>query len=124
MTLYTLTTYGPREYLCRLGLVPGTLKFIPKRILIADVQKAVARHFGLPVAVMSNAQKAYAVSRPRQIAMYLARNLTGQSVTNIAQRFARDHTTVLHALKQVTKRKETDAELANDLDTIERELRA
>jgi chromosomal replication initiator protein len=70
--------------------------------LVGKIQYAVASHYGIPVQEMWSERKARSVARPRQIAMYLARELTGYSLPRIGRCFGyRDHTTVMHACRVV-----------------------
>jgi chromosomal replication initiator protein len=69
---------------------------------IIDIQQAVAEAFGIRLIDMTSARRARSVARPRQVAMYLARQLTLKSLPQIGRAFGdRDHTTVMHAIKQV-----------------------
>jgi len=71
-------------------------------VRIADIQVRVAREFGIPPETMTGHSLARKFSKPRQIAMYLARKLTDQSLPQIGRQFGyRDHTTVLHACRAV-----------------------
>ena len=64
------------------------------------------------------------MARPRQIAMYLCKTLTTRSYPDIGRRFGnRDHTTVLHAVRQIEKLKAADPALASDVETLTRKLR-
>jgi chromosomal replication initiator protein len=70
--------------------------------LVSQIQHAVAGHFGIRVEEMWSERRARSVARPRQIAMYLARELTGYSLPRIGRHFGyRDHTTVIHACRVV-----------------------
>lgn len=95
--------------------------FLPskKRILIATIQAEVAHYFGIPVAEMRSARRFRDVARPRQIAMYLAKQLTPQSLPEIGRRFGnRDHTTVIHAIRQVEHLRAIDPELNEDVEAL------
>ena len=69
-------------------------------------------------------RRARAVARPRQVAMYLAKAMTPKSLPEIGRRFRRDHTTVIHAIRQITKLRATDPDLDRDLTTLQRDLEA
>jgi chromosomal replication initiator protein len=79
---------------------------------VRDVQKAVAKHYGVPVATMTEPRPAkrdssnvHTIAHPRQVAMALSFLITSQSKKNIGRLFGgRDHTTVLHAVRAVNKR--------------------
>jgi chromosomal replication initiator protein len=86
---------------------------------IAEVQSIVAAHFRLSVEQLTSPSRASAVSWPRQVAIHLARDLTGASLPVIGQAFGgRNHTTVLHACKRVSERLKTDQRLVDEIDTL------
>jgi chromosomal replication initiator protein len=88
-------------------------------VSIDEIQKKVAAHFNVRVADMSSARRIRTIARPRQIAMYLAKNLTPRSLVEIGKKFGgKDHTTVMHAVKTVSKLALSDQEFANDLQLI------
>ena len=70
-----------------------------------------------------SARRAREVARPRQIAMYLAKQLTPRSLPEIGRRFGgRDHTTVIHAVRQIERLRGEDSEIDNDVRTLIRVL--
>ena len=72
---------------------------------------------------MSSARRARAVARPRQVAMYLAKQLTSRSLPEIGRKFGnRDHTTVMHAVTRVTELIGVDAAFAEDVELLRRML--
>jgi chromosomal replication initiator protein len=86
------------------GLYPQPTRAQPTRT-IADVQAATCAHFGITRAELLSAQRSARLAWPRQLAMYLARQLTGESLPAIGREFGgRDHTTVMHACKRAGKR--------------------
>lgn len=91
-------------------------------MLIADIQKRVAAHYGLPRRVMRSRSQYFAEAHPRQVAMYLAHRITRREKTVIGREFNRDHTTVLHAIRAVAARRQTDAQLDADIRAIEAAL--
>lgn len=96
---------------------------IPPRILISDIQKAVARHYDIPLAEMTSARRARRIARPRQVAMYLAKRLTPRSMPEIGRRFGnRDHTTVIHGVFVTGERMQTDPDLARDIQILTAQL--
>ncbi len=95
-----------------------------KRITVDDIQKAVAEHFGLKQADLLSERRTRAVARPRQAAMYLAKQLTTRSLPDIGRRFGgRDHTTVLHAVRRIEELRAIDPTLAADIEAVARKLR-
>jgi len=94
-----------------------------RRVTIEEIQKRVAEHFNIRLADMYSARRARAVARPRQVAMYLAKQLTSRSLPEIGRKFGgRDHTTVMHAVRRVEELRETDASFAEDIDLLRRML--
>jgi len=96
-----------------------------KRVTVDQIQKAVAEHYGLKQADMISERRARVVARPRQAAMWIAKQITTRSLPDIGRRFGgRDHTTVLHAVRRIEALKAEDANLARDLDVLLRKLRS
>jgi chromosomal replication initiator protein len=94
-----------------------------RRITIDEIQKRVSDHFRIRAAEMVSARRAREVARPRQIAMYLAKQLTPRSLPEIGRRFGgRDHTTVIHAVRQIEKLRAADSEIDKDVRTLMRVL--
>jgi chromosomal replication initiator protein len=94
-----------------------------RRISIDDIQKQVAAHFNIRIADMYSARRARSIARPRQVAMYLAKQLTSRSLPEIGRKFGgRDHTTVMHAVRKVEELRESDAAFAEDLELLKRML--
>lgn len=94
-----------------------------RRVTIEEIQKKVAEHFNIRLADMSSARRARAVARPRQVAMYLAKQLTQRSLPEIGRKFGdRDHTTVMHAVRKVDELCGTDPAFAEDVELLRRML--
>jgi chromosomal replication initiator protein len=99
------------------------LKAHDRRVTIEEIQKRVAEHFSMRLTDMSSARRARAVARPRQVAMYLAKQLTQRSLPEIGRRFGnRDHTTVMHAVSRVGELMSRDAGFAEDVELLRRLL--
>ena len=95
-----------------------------KRVTVDDIQKATAEHFHLKQADLLSERRTRALARPRQAAMWLAKQLTTRSLPDIGRRFGgRDHTTVLHAVRRIEALRPTDPQLSQDLDILLRKLR-
>jgi chromosomal replication initiator protein len=95
-----------------------------RRVTVDQIQKAVAEHYGLKQADLISERRARAVARPRQAAMWLAKQITTRSLPDIGRRFGgRDHTTVLHAVRRIEALKAEDPTLAHDLEVLLRKLR-
>ncbi|MEX0584046.1 MAG: chromosomal replication initiator protein DnaA [Sneathiella sp.] len=94
-----------------------------RRITIEEIQKKVAEHYNIRMSDMHSARRARAVARPRQVAMYLAKQLTSRSLPDIGRKFGgRDHTTVMHALRKIDELCQSDVGLSEDIDLLMRML--
>ncbi|WP_184432315.1 chromosomal replication initiator protein DnaA [Roseospira goensis] len=94
-----------------------------RRLTIDEIQKKVAEHYKVRIADMSSARRSRTVARPRQVAMYLSKQLTQKSLPEIGRKFGgRDHTTVMHAVRRVEELCRTDAAFAEDVDLLRRML--
>jgi chromosomal replication initiator protein len=101
------------------------LKAHDRRVTIEEIQKKVAEHYSIRLTDMSSARRARAVARPRQVAMYLAKQLTSRSLPEIGRKFGnRDHTTVMHAVSRVSELMERDGAFAEDVELLRRLLEA
>ncbi len=94
-----------------------------RRVTIEEIQKRVCEQWNVRLTDMSSARRARSVARPRQVAMYLAKQLTSRSLPEIGRRFGnRDHTTVMHAVARVTELMQTDEDFAERVDLLRRTL--
>ncbi len=99
------------------------LRASDRKVTIDEIQRKVAAHYNVKFAEMSSARRARAVARPRQVAMYLAKQLTSRSLPEIGRKFGgRDHTTVMHAVKKIEELKLIDAAFADDVELLRRIL--
>jgi chromosomal replication initiator protein len=95
------------------------LKAHDRRITIEEIQRRVAEHFHLRLTDMASARRARSVARPRQVAMYLAKQLTSRSLPEIGRKFGnRDHTTVMHACSRVTELMAVDTDFAETVELL------
>ena len=94
-----------------------------RRVTIEEIQKRVAEHYNIRLTDMFSARRARAVARPRQIAMYLAKQHTARSLPEIGRKFGnRDHTTVMHACARIAELMQKDPSLAEDVELLRRML--
>jgi chromosomal replication initiator protein len=99
------------------------LKAHDRKVTIEEIQKKVSEHYHLKLVEMSSARRARNVARPRQVAMYLAKQLTSRSLPEIGKKFGnRDHTTVMHACSRVQEIMGVDAGFAEDVELLRRML--
>ena len=95
-----------------------------RKVTVDQIQKTVAEHYSLTQADLISERRARAVARPRQVAMWLAKQITTRSLPDIGRRFGgRDHTTVLHAVRRIEQLKAEDPAIARDTDVLLRKLR-
>ena len=90
------------------------------RVITVDkIQNVVSNYFNISLNEMLSQRRSRPLARPRQVAMYLAKKLTTRSLPEIGRRFAnRDHTTVIHAVKTVTRLSEQDEEMKKNINQI------
>ncbi len=99
------------------------LRASERRITIDEIQRKAAEYFNIRLADMLSARRARAVARPRQVAMYLAKQLTARSLPEIGRKFGgRDHTTVIHAVRRIEQLRESDNALNEDVEKLQRLL--
>ena len=90
------------------------------RVITVDkIQNVVSNYFNIPLSDMLSQRRSRPLARPRQLAMYLAKKMTTRSLPEIGRRFAnRDHTTVIHAVKTITRLSEQDDEMKKNINLI------
>jgi chromosomal replication initiator protein len=95
-----------------------------RQISVENIQKTVADYYKIKVADMYSKKRPASIARPRQIAMYLAKELTQKSLPEIGELFGgRDHTTVLHAVRKITAERQQMADLNQQLHVLEQTLK-
>lgn len=95
------------------------------QISVELIQKTVADYYKIKVADMGSKRRPANIALPRQVAMYLAKELTQKSLPDIGELFGgRDHTTVLHAVRKITNERKSNTELNHALHVLEQTLRA
>jgi len=93
------------------------------RVTIDEIQKKTAEYYKLDLRELHSARRARRVARPRQVAMYLARELTSRSLPDIGRRFGgRDHTTVLHACRRIEELCKSDPVFQQEVDFLRKVL--
>jgi chromosomal replication initiator protein len=94
-----------------------------KLVTISNIQKVVVEYYKIRIADLSSARRSRSITRPRQIAMSLAKELTSHSLPEIGEAFGgRDHTTVLHACRKVLELRESDSRISEDYNNLLRTL--
>ena len=101
------------------------LRASQRRVTIDEIQRRVCEHYRIRQSEMGSARRSREVARPRQIAMYIAKQLTQRSLPEIGRRFGgRDHTTVIHAVRRIEELRAADAEIDADVRLLLRQLEA
>ena len=95
-----------------------------RQISVENIQKTVADYYKIKVADMYSKKRPASIARPRQIAMYLAKELTQKSLPEIGELFGgRDHTTVLHAVRKIAAERQQMTDLNQQLHVLEQTLK-
>ncbi|QWE22653.1 chromosomal replication initiator protein DnaA [Polynucleobacter sp. AP-Jannik-300A-C4] len=96
-----------------------------RQISVENIQKAVADFYSIKVADMYSKKRPANIARPRQIAMFIAKELTQKSLPEIGELFGgRDHTTVLHAVRKISSERSHDGQLNHEIHVIEQTLKS
>ena len=99
------------------------LRASDRKVTIEEIQRKVAEHYNVRLSDLVGPKRVRTIARPRQIAMYLAKNLTTRSLPEIGRRFGgRDHTTIMHGIRKIEELKSSDVQLAEDLNLLRRLL--
>tara|TARA_B100000745_G_scaffold48488_1_gene29090 strand:+ start:507 stop:1874 length:1368 start_codon:yes stop_codon:yes gene_type:complete len=106
-------------------LLQDLLRASDRRTTVDQIQKKVAEHYNVKMSDMHSSRRSRNIARPRQIAMFLSKNLTTRSLPEIGRKFGgRDHTTVIHAIKKVNELVKNDSSLAEDIEILTRSLQS
>ncbi|MGI4775856.1 MAG: chromosomal replication initiator protein DnaA [Janthinobacterium lividum] len=106
-----------------LDILRDLLRSNEKIITIEDIQKKVAERYNIKVSDMSSTRRIRSIARPRQVGMYLSKTLTPKSLADIGKKFGKkDHTTVIHAIKNIEKLIETNTDFQEEMSLLTRIL--
>lgn len=101
------------------------LRASDRKITVEEIQRRVSEHYNIRLSDMLGPKRLRTFARPRQVAMYLAKQLTSRSLPEIGRRFGgRDHTTVMHGVKRIEELMQNDSQIADDLEMLRRALEA
>ncbi|MCJ7871047.1 chromosomal replication initiator protein DnaA [Phaeobacter sp. J2-8] len=101
------------------------LRASERKITIEEIQRQVAEHYNIRLSELVGPKRLRVFARPRQVAMYLCKQLTSRSLPEIGRRFGgRDHTTVMHGVRRIEELKIQDGQIAEDLEMLRRTLEA
>jgi len=99
------------------------LRASDRKLTIEEIQRKVAEHYNIRLSDMIGPKRLRTIARPRQIAMYLAKQLTPRSLPEIGRRFGgRDHTTIMHGVRKIEELMTTDSQLNDDIQLLRRLL--
>jgi len=99
------------------------LRASDRKITIEEIQRKVSEHFNIRLSDMIGPKRTRTIARPRQIAMYLSKQLTTRSLPDIGRRFGgRDHTTIMHGVRVIEEMRGADHQLAEDVELLRRLL--
>ena len=127
MRLFAFASLVGREI--NLDLVQECLSDIlrssEKRLTIEEIQRKVAEHYNVRLSDMIGPKRLRTIARPRQVAMYLSKQMTSRSLPEIGRRFGgRDHTTIMHGVRKIEELMAGDGQLADDVQLLKRLLQS
>lgn len=101
------------------------LKASDRKVTVEEIQRKVSEHYAIRLSDMIGPKRVRSIARPRQIAMYLAKQMTSRSLPEIGRRFGgRDHTTVMHGVRRIEELQVLDSQMSDDLEMLRRALEA
>ncbi|KUJ77736.1 chromosomal replication initiator protein DnaA [Ruegeria profundi] len=101
------------------------LRASERKITVEEIQRKVSDYYNIRLSDIIGPKRLRSYARPRQVAMYLCKQLTSRSLPEIGRRFGgRDHTTVMHGVKRIEELKVTDGQIAEDVEMLRRALEA
>ncbi|MGV6804138.1 MAG: chromosomal replication initiator protein DnaA [Ruegeria sp.] len=101
------------------------LRASERKITVEEIQRKVSEYYNIRLSDIIGPKRLRSYARPRQVAMYLCKQLTSRSLPEIGRRFGgRDHTTVMHGVKRIEELKLTDGQIAEDVEMLRRALEA
>ncbi len=117
-----INTKSPNIYECK-KILKDFISYNNKALNVESIQNIVADHFGLNIQEMLSPRRSIFLARPRQIAMYLAKQHTTNSLPDIGRKFSnRDHTTVIHAVKKIDELIKKDVQIKQSVMEIKKRL--
>ncbi|MFN3955594.1 MAG: chromosomal replication initiator protein DnaA [Pararhodobacter sp.] len=123
--LFALASLVGREVTLDLAqdCLADILRSSDRKVTVEEIQRKVAEHYNIRLSDMIGPKRLRTIARPRQVAMYLAKQMTTRSLPEIGRRFGgRDHTTIMHGVRKVEELRAQDTQLAEDLDLLRRLL--
>lgn len=94
-----------------------------RKLTIEEIQRKVSEHYDIRLSDMLGPKRTRSLARPRQIAMWLCKQLTSRSLPEIGRKFGkRDHTTIMHGVRKIDELRQSDSQIADDLELLRRAL--
>ncbi|MCG7623572.1 chromosomal replication initiator protein DnaA [Epibacterium sp. Ofav1-8] len=101
------------------------LRASERKITVEEIQRKVSEYYNIRMSDIIGPKRLRSYARPRQVAMYLCKQLTSRSLPEIGRRFGgRDHTTVMHGVRRIEELKTIDGQIAEDVEMLRRALEA
>lgn len=120
---YTQLVGGPVTMEVVREVLSDILRANDRKISLEEIQKTVADYYDLRMNELLSARRSRNIARPRQVAMYLCKQLTQRSLPEIGRKFSnRDHTTVMHAVRKIEDLRHADSTLDEDINRLMRKL--
>ncbi len=125
--LYAFASLVGREITMELtqDCLADVLRASERKITIEEIQRRVSEHYNIRLSDMIGPKRVRSYARPRQVAMYLCKQLTSRSLPEIGRRFGgRDHTTIMHGVRRIEELRVQDGQIAEDIEMLRRTLEA
>ena len=127
MRLFAFASLVGREITLELAqdCLADILRASNRKVTVEEIQRRVSEHYNIRLSDIVGPRRVRVIVRPRQVAMYLAKQLTTRSLPEIGRRFGgRDHTTIIHGVRRIEELKGHDSQIAEDLELLRRSLEA
>ncbi|MEE9426677.1 MAG: chromosomal replication initiator protein DnaA [Paracoccaceae bacterium] len=127
MRLFAFASLVGREITLELAqdCLADILRASNRKVTVEEIQRRVSEHYNIRLSDIVGPRRVRVIARPRQVAMYLAKQLTTRSLPEIGRRFGgRDHTTIIHGVRRIEELKGHDNQIAEDLELLRRSLEA
>jgi chromosomal replication initiator protein len=125
MRLFAFASLVGREITLELAheCLADILKSSDRKVTVEEIQRKVSEHYAIRLSDMIGPKRVRSIARPRQIAMYLSKQLTSRSLPEIGRRFGgRDHTTVMHGVRRIEELQLDDSQMHDDVEMLRRTL--
>ncbi|MGR3660077.1 MAG: chromosomal replication initiator protein DnaA [Paracoccaceae bacterium] len=127
MRLFAFASLVGREISLELAqdCLADILRASDRKVTVEEIQRKVSDHYNIRLSDIIGPRRVRVIARPRQVAMYLAKQLTTRSLPEIGRRFGgRDHTTIMHGVRRIEELKVLDHQIAEDIELLRRTLEA